>query len=151
MFVLSYISGTFTAENYIHSITFKLKFSKWKIGKQDSAWVETCNLPFKYNKGLENSLASKRCAVKRAPYQLCGCFTRRHLNMARPLTIYFTIYGYTELLLNKGLWLITVENYPKTFCISTCFFQTVFETGSRSSSNCSTPSAYLLIVPLSSV
>lgn len=37
MFVLSYISGTFTAENYIHSITFKLKFSKWKIGKQDSA------------------------------------------------------------------------------------------------------------------
>lgn len=48
--MLSYISGTFTAENYIHSITFKLKFSKWKIGKQDSAWVETCNLPFKYKK-----------------------------------------------------------------------------------------------------
>lgn len=50
--MLSYISGTFTAENYIHSITFKLQFSKWKIGKQDSAWVETCNLPFKYNKQM---------------------------------------------------------------------------------------------------
>lgn len=48
--MLSYISGTFTAENYIHSIIFKVKILKSKIGNKDSTWVERYNVPFKYHK-----------------------------------------------------------------------------------------------------
>lgn len=137
--MLCYSLGTFTAENYIHSIKFKLKKNQ---NQKNLVWIiqhdwQPCHLPFKHHKGLENNVAPNRFpSLTFRDVSLLNMLASKYGKNLKYISLYVErkyqnlTLDDTELLQNKSLWPIKIKWY-KSFCVSISFlFFQVFQTGS---------------------